>query len=229
MTLIAGKAHPKHTEGGDFRQAAYRALRQGMMQADPVLLEPWYEFRIEVPEEMVGRAMTDIERMSGTFELKSGSQGMSVLTGQAPVAAMQNYPKEVAAYTRGLGRVANTVKGYFPCHNQEEVLQQLQYDPERDTDNPTGSVFCAHGSGFSVDWQHVREYMHVDSGWRPDGNEEREAAEEERPAPDGKEEREWIDVEEVDHILERTSHANRRDKSRPRKGISGKRIRSRRA
>ena len=229
VTLIAGKAHPKHTEGGDFRQAVYRALRQGMMQADPVLLEPWYEFRIEVPEEMVGRAMTDIERMSGTFELKAGSQGMSVLTGQAPVAAMQNYPKEVAAYTRGLGRVANTVKGYFPCHNQEEVLQQLQYDPERDTDNPTGSVFCAHGSGFSVDWQHVREYMHVDSGWRPDGNGEREEAAEERPAPDGKEEREWIDVEEVDHILERTSHANRRDKSRPHKGISGKRIRSRRA
>lgn len=163
ITLIAGRAHQKHTEGGDFRQAVYRAVRQGLMQAQSVLLEPYYDFRLELPDTMVGRAMTDIEAMHGHMELPTIENGMSVLTGSAPASTMQGYQKEVTEYTRGLGRLQCTLGGYAPCHNTEEVLEQKSYDPDADLANPSASVFCAHGAGFLVNWYEVETYMHVES------------------------------------------------------------------
>ena len=174
ILLIAGKAHTKHTEGGDFRQATYRAVRQGMRRGKSILLEPWFSFRLEVPTENLGRAMSDITRMSGNFDPPLTEGESSVLTGSVPVASMGDYGKEVAAYTKGHGRLSCTLKGYEPCHNTEEVLAESGYDPEADVANPTGSVFCAHGAGFQVPWDQVPEYAHVDSGWKP----ETEAAEE---------------------------------------------------
>lgn len=163
ITLVSGKAHLKHTEGGDFRQAVYRAVRQGLKQADSVLLEPYYEYRLELPSENVGRAMTDIERMHGTFGLPQTEADRTILTGTAPVSTMRDYQKEVHAYTRGNGTLQCTLKGYAPCHNTEEVLAATGYDSERDTLHPTGSVFCAHGAGFLVPWYEVKEYMHLPS------------------------------------------------------------------
>ena len=163
ITLVSGKAHLKHTEGGDFRQAVYRAVRQGLKQADSVLLEPYYEYRLELPSENVGRAMTDIERMHGTFGLPQTEADRTILTGMAPVSTMRDYQKEVHAYTRGNGTLQCTLKGYAPCHNTEEVLAATGYDSERDTLHPTGSVFCAHGAGFLVPWYEVKEYMHLPS------------------------------------------------------------------
>lgn len=165
VLLIAGKAHTKHTEGGDFRQATYRAVRQGMRRGKSILLEPWFSFRLEVPTENLGRAMSDITRMNGSFEPPETEGDNSVLTGSVPVASMGDYGKEVAAYTKGHGRLSCTLKGYEPCHNPEEVVAQIGYDPEADTANPTGSVFCAHGAGFQVPWDQVPEYAHVESGW----------------------------------------------------------------
>ena len=159
ITLVSGKAHLKHTEGGDFRQAVYRAVRQGLKQADSVLLEPYYEYRLELPSENVGRAMTDIERMHGTFGLPQTEADRTILTGMAPVSTMRDYQKEVHAYTRGNGTLQCTLKGYAPCHNTEEVLAATGYDSERDTLHPTGSVFCAHGAGFLVPWYEVKEYI----------------------------------------------------------------------
>ena len=150
ITLVTGRAHLKHTEGGDFRQATYRAVRQGLMQAESVLLEPYYEFRLEVPDSVVGRAMTDIERMYGTFEIQQGADGSAVLTGSAPVITMRDYQREVTVYTKGLGRIYCSLAGYRPCHNAEEVIRETGYEPERDTENPADSVFCAHGEGFNV-------------------------------------------------------------------------------
>lgn len=170
ITLLTGRAHQKHTEGGDFRQATYRAVRQGLMQARSVLLEPFYNFRLEVPENMTGRAMTDIEKMSGTFELPQTESGMTVLTGYAPVSSMRDYQKEVTAYTKGYGRLFCTLRGYEPCHNMEEVIKEIGYDPERDMENPSSSVFCAHGAGFIVEWENVKDYMHVDSGFSGNGD-----------------------------------------------------------
>lgn len=163
ITLVSGKAHLKHTEGGDFRQATYRAVRQGLKKAKSILLEPYYDFRLEVPAEMVGRAMSDIQRMNGIFELPGREGEISVLIGSAPVAEMRGYQTEVSSYTRGLGRLSCTWKGYEPCHNEEETVLALGYDPERDLDNPTGSVFCAHGAGFVVEWDKVEEYMHLEN------------------------------------------------------------------
>ena len=163
ITLVSGKAHLKHTEGGDFRQAVYRAVRQGLKQADSVLLEPCYEYRLELPSENVGRAMTDIERMHGTFGLPQTEADRTILTGMAPVSTMRDYQKDVHAYTRGNGTLQCTLKGYAPCHNTEEVLVATGYDSERDTLHPTGSVFCAHGAGFLVPWYEVKEYMHLPS------------------------------------------------------------------
>ncbi len=162
ITLIAGRAHQKHTEGGDFRQATYRAVRQGLKKAKSILLEPYYRFRLEVPSETVGRAMSDIQRMSGTFQPPAIDGEMTVLTGDAPVAAMRGYHTQVTAYTRGKGRFFCTLKGYEPCHNQEEVIRNIGYDSERDMENPTGSVFCAHGAGFVVEWDRVEEFMHLE-------------------------------------------------------------------
>lgn len=163
ITLIAGRAHPKHTEGGDFRQATYRAVRQGLRQADSILLEPYYDYRLELPSEMVGRAMTDIRKMSGEFDSPEMDGESAVLTGKAPVATMRDYQMEVNAYSRGRGRLSCTFRGYEPCHNAEEILEEKGYDPEGDLENPTGSVFCAHGAGFTVPWDEVPEYMHIES------------------------------------------------------------------
>ena len=145
ITVVAGRAHNKHTEGGDFRQATYRAVRQGMRSGKSILLEPWFSFRLEVPTENLGRAMSDITRMNGSFEAPETEGNNSVLTGSVPVASMGDYGKEVASYTKGHGRLSCTLKGYEPCHNPEEVMAEIGYDPEADVVNPTGSVFCAHG------------------------------------------------------------------------------------
>ena len=165
ITLIAGRAHLKHTEGGDFRQATYRAVRQGLMLAKSQLLEPWYAFRLEVPVENLGRAMTDIQRMEGSFDPPESGEEAAVLTGFAPVATMRSYPMEVVGYTRGRGHLTLTLDGYRPCHNAAEIIEAVGYEPEHDLDNPADSVFCAHGAGFVVPWDQVRSHMHVDSGW----------------------------------------------------------------
>ena len=163
ITLASGRAHLKHTEGGDFRQAVYRAIRQGLMQAENVLLEPYYAFRLEIPSEMTGRALTDIQRMNGEFDGPETEDDMAVVTGSAPVSEMQDYQREVTTYSRGRGKLFCTLKGYFPCHNQDEVVEAIGYDPERDVENPTGSVFCAHGAGYNVPWQEVPEHMHIEA------------------------------------------------------------------
>lgn len=161
ITLTAGKAHLKHTEGGDFRQATYRAVRQGLMQAESVLLEPWYVFRLELPAEQVGRAMADVQKRYGTFEAPLMEGERAVLSGRAPVSEMLDYPAEVQSYTGGRGRLALRLEGYYPCHNQEEVLVDIGYDSEEDVDNPSGSIFCSHGAGFFVPWDQVPDYMHI--------------------------------------------------------------------
>ena len=176
ITLIAGRAHLKHTEGGDFRQATYRAVRQGLMLAKSQLLEPWYAFRLEVPAENIGRAMSDIQRMEGTFDPPESGEETAVLTGFAPVSTMRSYPMEVVSYTRGRGHLSLTLDGYRPCHNAQEVIVAVGYEPEHDLDNPADSVFCAHGAGFVVPWDQVRSHMHVDSGWGKSTRPEQEAA-----------------------------------------------------
>lgn len=163
ITLAAGRAHLKHTEGGDFRQATYRAVRHGLMRAESVLLEPFYNFRIEVPPEMIGRAMADVKRMYGDFESQPEQDGSAVLTGRCPVAEMKEYPVEVASYTKGRGRIFCTPGGYAPCHNAEEVIASIGYDCEGDVENTADSVFCSHGSGVVVKWNEVMDHMHVES------------------------------------------------------------------
>ena len=179
ITLITGRAHQKHTEGGDFRQATYRAVRQGLREAGCRLLEPYYAFRLEVPSENVGRAMADLERMQGTFEPPEADGERMVLRGSAPVVNMQDYQREVISYTRGRGQLACSLKGYFACHNETEIVEAAGYDPEADLENPTGSVFCAHGAGFVVPWDEVKAHMQVESpletGWN--GEEEKERSE----------------------------------------------------
>mgnify|MGYP004498400781 FL=1 len=205
ITLLTGRAHIKHTEGGDFRQATYRAVRQGLRKAKSQLLEPYYEFRLEVPSEQVGRSMTDIQKMLGEFDPPKTEGEMTVLTGSAPVVTMRDYQKEVISYTSGRGRLSCTLKGYYPCHNQEEVVEAVGYDPEADLENPTGSVFCAHGAGFVVNWDQVEEYMHVESGWNAPAGQETEP---EKPvtAKNWKEENEkyWATEKELEEIFERT-------------------------
>ena len=166
ITLVSGKAHIKHTEGGDFRQATYRAVRQGLMTARSVLLEPWYDFRLELPPENLGRAMTDIQQMGGSFDAPRTEADRALLTGRAPVSEMGSYWQTVATSTRGRGRLSCALRGYEPCANQEEIVSRLAYDPERDVDNPPDSVFCSHGTGVTVKWNEVRDHMHVDSGLR---------------------------------------------------------------
>lgn len=161
IILTAGKAHLKHTEGGDFRQATYRAVRQGLKNAESVLLEPWYAFRLEVPDGQVGRAMADIQKMHGAFEAPELMEDRAILTGRAPVSEMLDYATQVQSYTGGRGRLSLRLEGYAPCHNESEVLEAVGYDSEADVDNPTGSVFCSHGAGFYVPWDQVPEYMHI--------------------------------------------------------------------
>lgn len=169
ITLLTGRAHAKHTEGGDFRQATYRAVRQGLRKAKNILLEPYYEFRLEVPAEMIGRAMADVQKMQGSFESPETDGTTAVLKGTAAVSQMRDYQKEVVAYTHGTGKLFCTLKGYAPCKNQEEIVQKAAYDPESDLENPTGSVFCAHGAGFVVPWDQVEDYMHLNSGVELEG------------------------------------------------------------
>ncbi|HOP73152.1 translation factor GTPase family protein [Thermoclostridium caenicola] len=209
ITLVSGRAHPKHTQGGDFREATWRAVRQGLKEAESVLLEPYYAFQLELPEKMVGRAMSDIEKMHGTCRIARIQDGVAVLEGKAPVSTMRNYQKDVAAYTRGHGRLMCHLAGYGPCHNADEIIRAIGYDSERDADNPTGSVFCANGTGFLVSWDQVKNYMHVESCLKPDRdlmeNPDRERSEKDRE--------EWLDPEEVDRILQRTYFANQGKKT----------------
>ena len=200
LTLVAGKAHQKHTEGGDFRQATYRAIRQGLKEAKSILLEPYYEFRMELPAEQIGRAMADVQKMYGMFEAPIMEEEMAILTGLAPVSTMQDYQKEFISYTRGLGRFFCSLKGYQPCHNQEEVIELIGYDSERDLENPTGSVFCSHGAGFVVPWYQVKEYMHVESPFS-EQKENKESYESQKPVCSFDD---WIDEDEIEEIFTRT-------------------------
>lgn len=224
ITLVAGRAHQKHTEGGDFRQATYRALRQGLREAESVLLEPWYDFRLTVPEEMVGRAMNDIQQRFGTLKNPERDGERMVLAGSAPVACMQNYQKELTAYTRGIGKISCTFGGYRPCHNTEEVVARLGYDPDGDIANPCSSVFCAHGAGFVVEWNQVKSYMHVESpfshsgemeggssGGTGDGSSAGQYGTVNYPAKESVREEIPLGTEEIDAILARTYYANRRE------------------
>ncbi|MCD8141790.1 MAG: TetM/TetW/TetO/TetS family tetracycline resistance ribosomal protection protein [Clostridiales bacterium] len=176
LTLLTGRAHEKHTEGGDFRQATYRAVRQGLMQAESLLLEPWYDLRLEVPLEQVGRAMTDLEQRGGSCQIAETGQETAVLTGSTPVSTLRGYQTELAAYTGGRGRLSCTVSGYQPCHNAEEVIAAAGYQPEADLANTPDSVFCAHGAGFVVNWRQVPEYMHLPPWQPPQPEPEEEAA-----------------------------------------------------
>ena len=214
ITLVTGRAHQKHTEGGDFRQATYRAVRQGLKQAKSVLLEPYYEFELEVPQQMVGRAMTDVDKMFGTCEITSAEGDMTVLKGEAPVATMWEYPKEVIAYTKGQGKLTCSLKGYGKCHNEQEVIEQIGYDSESDFVNPTGSVFCAHGSGFLVEWDQVKEYMHLESILSENKSQDMQLQACEI-APKGPVD-DWIDTDEIDAILARTYNSNKKEESRSR-------------
>lgn len=166
ITLIAGRAHLKHTVGGDFRQATFRAIRQGLKKTDCILLEPYYSFRLKVPSDNIGRAMNDIQNMKGNFEPPAINGDTAVLVGNVPVATISGYHLKVNAYTRGRGSLHCTLAGYQPCHNEEEVIARIGYDSELDPDNPTGSVFCSHGSGFIVDWDRVEEYMHIENSMK---------------------------------------------------------------
>lgn len=210
ISLVGGRAHQKHTEGGDFRQATYRAIRQGLMQATSVLLEPYYSFTLELPQASVGRAMTDLERMQAEFELKEAdaASDYAVISGSAPVSAFTEYQNEFIAYTKGQGKLYLGQGGYKPCHNSEEVIEKMGYDPDRDTRNPSSSVFCSHGSGDIVPWNEVFQYMHIESilelrnkgntgtssGIRTTGN---------KPVSELS-----LGTEEIDAILRRTSFAN---------------------
>ena len=167
ITLAAGRAHLKHTEGGDFRQATYRAVRQGLMKAESILLEPYYAFRLTVPPEQIGRAISDIRAKSGSFDPPVETPGGTLLQGRAPVSELRDYARDVAAYTRGRGRLSCEVAGYFPCHNTEAVVAELAYDPTADLENTPDSVFCSHGAGISIPWDRVEENMHLESVLRP--------------------------------------------------------------
>ncbi len=223
ITLVSGKAHLKHTEGGDFRQATYRALRQGLMEADSYLLEPIYEYHLEIPEKLVGRAMSDIDRMFGKFTLSQEKSGVAILTGTAPVATMRSYAREVIAYTSGQGKFTCELKGYEPCHNEEEVLAMRLYNPESDLSNPTGSVFCAHGAGFVVPWYQVNQYMHMaytlDDMQHVDSNTTLPT----NQVLEKKSFNHTIDLEEIDEILNRTFYSNKKDNFISHKGISASR------
>ena len=165
ITLLTGKAHLKHTEGGDFREATYRAVRHGLKCAESILLEPYFQFRLEVPQEYLSRAIFDIENMKGHFTISTTLENLAVVEGQAPVRKMKNYQKEVVSYTKGQGKLYCSLSGYQQCEDQDEVIASMQYDSEKDIHNPTGSIFCSHGAGFYVKWNDVKEYMHIDSEW----------------------------------------------------------------
>lgn len=210
ITLVSGRSHKKHTEGGDFREAVYRAVRQGLKEAESIILEPYYSFQIEVPEKMVGRAMNDIEKMHGVCEILNSQDGITILTGSAPVATMRNYQREVIAYTKGYGRLFCSLKGYDICHNSEEIIDSYGYDSERDLENPTGSVFCSHGSGFLVSWDEVKKYMHLESYLKDKNNNK----EKDFNRYVSRNEERWISLEEIDQIMDSTFYSNKGNKSR---------------
>ncbi len=221
ITLIAGRAHLKHTEGGDFRQATYRAVRHGLKLAESRLLEPYYEYSLEIPTECLGRAMTDIQRMHGEFSAPETLGEMTVLTGSCPVVTMNGYQSEINSYSRGRGKLTCRFKCYAACHNEEEIIERYAYDPERDMENPTGSVFCAHGAGFVVSWDQVADYAHVESGWRDGMNSGDRSADSEMsetvrplnyPACGSAAER-YISQEEIEDIFERTYGTRAKDKN----------------
>lgn len=205
ITLVNGRAHLKHTEGGDFRQSTYRAVRQGLKKAKSVLLEPVYKYELEVPSDMIGRAMADVQRMHGSFLPPETHGEMCRLKGTAPVACMRDYQQEVVAYTKGYGKLFCMLKGYEPCHNAEEIIAEIGYDAESDIDNPTGSVFCSHGAGFVVPWNEVENYMHTESL----ANRLRQKESKERSCV----EKATVDEEELKAIFERTYGANRKEHS----------------
>lgn len=224
VTLVSGKAHLKHTEGGDFRQATYRAIRQGLMQATSVLLEPHYEFRLEVPASMVGRAMTDLEMMHGNFVLQesggfadgNGMESKAVLTGTIPVSTARGYSVQVTSYTKGMGHFFCTLKGYYPCHNTESVVERIGYHPEEDVRNPADSVFCMHGVGEIIPWDQVKDYMHVSgAGEAIYRNDDGAPVYYEGMKPltgSGKENSEIImGVEEIDAIIDKTRYSNKKN------------------
>lgn len=212
MTILTGKAHAKHTEGGDFRQATYRAIRQGLRKAKSVLLEPVYEFILEVPSNMVGRAMSDVQKMYGEIQISEnqnpGNTDMTVLEGTCPVITMQEYLREVLAYTKGCGRLECQMKGYEPCHNPEEVIEQIAYDADRDLENPCGSVFCSHGAGVTIDWSEVEEHMHLEMVYREEDTSWKEEVQEVKAIR--REVSRSIGCDEIDAILNRTYGANKK-------------------
>jgi len=205
ITLVAGKAHNKHTEGGDFREATYRAVRQGLKEAESILLEPYYAFTLELPDKMVGRALSDIEKMYGTCAMSHTEGEMAFLAGSAPVSTLKNYQQTLTTYTKGFGRIFCTVRGYERCHNQEEIIAAIGYDSERDPLNPTGSVFCSQGAGFLVDWDQVKEHMHLESFLLRQGKLPAEEADARAAAFEER----WISLEEIDRIFESTYYANK--------------------
>lgn len=221
LTLVAGRAHKKHTEGGDFRQATYRAVRQGLMQAQSILLEPVYAFTLKIPEERLGRAMTDIDHFGGRFDSPEVQDGRAVITGVAPVRRMQDYQTTVMQYTKGEGQLFCRVCGYEPCQDAEEVLSISDYDPQADMDNPVDSVFCAHGAGFVVPWNKVSEYMHLESPLSFGEEEETlpVAPHQASALTEG-----YIDDEELEAIFKRTFGANMNEKKREH-GVKDKRFR----
>ncbi len=208
ITLVSGRAHNKHTEGGDFREATWRAVRQGLKEAESILLEPWYTFQLEVPEKMVGRAMSDIEQFHGICHVSKIEGELAVLEGEAPVITLRNYQKDVMAYTKGQGRLFCSLKGYQPCHNSKEVIERFGYDSERDLNNPTNSVFCANGTSFLVDWNEVKEYMHL-----PGCFQQKTDIQVTGTAKASYSIQNWLPPEEVDRILNQTSYANQGRKS----------------
>ncbi len=218
ISVIAGRANPKHTSGGDFRQATYRAVRQGLMETECRVLEPYYDFRLEIPAESVGRAMTDIEQMNGHFDAPVIEGENAVLTGYAPVACMQDYKQEVGAYTKGFGRLSFSLRGYDACHNEQEVIAESGYDPEADTYQTPDSVFCANGAGYIVPWCEVKEYMHVESPLTAEmttPEETMEAAKRQARSASGR----FLGTEEVDAILAQASQANRGAKRSGKSGV----------
>ena len=196
FTLAAGRAHIKHTEGGDFRQATYRAVRQGLMQAESVLLEPWYSFVLEVPAEQIGRAISDVRAMNGEIDSPEDTGGMMRLEGAAPVAGMNEYMQELLAYTHGRGRLSLTPGGYRACRDQQKIVDAIGYEAERDTDNPADSVFCSHGAGVNIPWDQVKDYMHLESCLKP-------PVEETAPAAAPRYRSLSIDDRELEAIMER--------------------------
>ncbi|MFI3207599.1 MAG: translation factor GTPase family protein [Eubacteriales bacterium] len=217
FTLLAGRGHLKHTEGGDFRQATYRAVRQGLMQAQSVILEPVYEYRLEIPTECTGRALNDIQKMFGTFEDPQMDGEMTVITGRAPVVTMRGYQQEVISYSKGFGRIFCTSGGYAPCHNQNVIIEGVQYDPVNDVDHPTDSVFCAHGAGYNVPWNEVAKAAHVENGFQNKNVRSNTYDADRRHIPF---EERWINPEELEAIFQRTYGTVKREKSRYKKSKS---------